>query len=140
MVRWCQRSPSIIDERSASTRHRVALEEVRRERAGDGTVRNARYVRVGSRLHQLIASASGIPVPSLFNPALGPTTAQPDCRNVYRPSEHGRVHQHLDIVDAPLDRDAVTAGRLVAEHMSDMRITHGARYPGMTDNAFRYVI
>ena len=120
---------------------RIAFEEIRREQSDGGEVDNARYVQVGSRFHQLIASASGSPVLSLFARALGEMTAQLESRNVFPPSEHGRVHQaHLDIVDAIVNRDADTAERLAAEHMSDMRMTHNARYPGLIDNVLPYVI
>jgi GntR family transcriptional regulator, transcriptional repressor for pyruvate dehydrogenase complex len=120
---------------------RIAFEELLREQSDDGVIDNARYVRVGSRFHELIASASGSPVLSLFARALGEMTAQLESRNVFPPSEHGRVHQaHLDIVDAILNRDADTAERLAAEHMSDMRGTHRDRYPGLMDNVLPYVI
>jgi GntR family transcriptional repressor for pyruvate dehydrogenase complex len=99
------------------------------------------YIRLGSAVHRAIATASGNPVLSLFSRSLGEMTAAMESRNVFPPSEHGRVNaDHIEILQAILAGHAKRAETLVTAHMTDMRDTHMQRYPGLADNVLPYLI
>lgn len=101
----------------------------------------AQYIDVGSAVHRAIANASGNPILSLFSRSLGEMTAHLESRNVFPPSEHQRVHaDHIAILQAILAGRSKRAESLVTQHMIDMRDTHMARYPGLSDNVLPYLI
>lgn len=126
---------------SITAEHRSELLALIEEARNSTNLENSSYVRLGSAFHRLIAVASGNPVLALLARSLGEMTAYLESRNIYPPSEHGRVNlAHIAIGEAILAGDADLAEQLVRDHMIDMKQTHGERYQGTLDQVLPYIV
>lgn len=111
------------------------------ERARDVSVHdNREFIEIGALFHQVIASASGNTILSLFARSLGEMTAYMASQALFPPSQHDRVHQdHIHIIEAILAGDSELVERLVKAHMEEMRETYTESYAALIDTVLPYI-